>query len=63
MEKLLHECVDCIARAEGEGNASTDECNILLSIPCNKLFIIIEVCLQFLAYQHRLSDGENFVHF
>ena len=28
MEKLLHECVDCIARAEGEGNASTDECNI-----------------------------------
>ena len=46
MEKLLHECVDCIARAEGEGNASTDECNILLSIPCNKLFIIIEVCVE-----------------
>ena len=27
MEKLLHKCVDCIARDEGEGNASTDECN------------------------------------
>ena len=27
MGKLLHECVDCITRAEGEGIASTDECN------------------------------------
>ena len=27
MEKLLHECVDFIARAGDEGNASTDECN------------------------------------
>ena len=39
--------MDCIARAEGKGNASTDECNDL-SIPCNKLFVIIEVCVEHL---------------
>ena len=39
MEKLLHKCVDCIAQAEGEGNASTMTF-ILLFIQCNKLFII-----------------------
>ena len=35
MEKLLYKCVDytCIARAEGEGNASTDECNDFSILP------------------------------